>query len=87
MTQQNLIELIKVHFPGISNTMIREHLNTVSKDFCRKTRILKAGFTGTTEQDQRWYALDSKIIEVESVTINTEVILKLVGRPNTEDIT
>lgn len=85
MKQRELIELVKEHFPNASDTIIRLHLNNVYKDFCAKTRILQEDISGSTVIDQRYYDLDSRVIEVEKVTVENEVISKLVGRPATED--
>ena len=85
MKQRELIELVKEHFTNASDTIIRLHLNNVYKDFCANTRILQEDIRGSTVIDQRYYDLDSRVIEVEKVTVENEVISKLVGRPATED--
>lgn len=85
MKQSELIELVKEHFPNASDTIIRLHLNNVYKDFCAKTRILQEDISATTSADQRYYDLNSRILEIEKVTVENEVISKLVGRPTTED--
>lgn len=66
---------------------IRLRLNNALKEFCRKTRILKGAFQFDTVVDQRYYGLDSKIIEVQSVDYDGKDIKRVVGRPDTRDLT
>tara|TARA_B110000444_G_scaffold238872_1_gene252816 strand:+ start:481 stop:768 length:288 start_codon:yes stop_codon:yes gene_type:complete len=95
MTQLQLQELIQVHHPDMTETEIRLRLNNALKEFCRKTRILKGAFQFDTALDAdaadgsylRYYGLDNKIIEVESVDYNSNDIQRLSGRPQKRDLT
>lgn len=87
MTQSQLIELIKQHFPNANDTLIRIHLNNVLDEFCRETRLIEDFKTFTTVDNQRWYDLDAKIVDVKSVSIEDNYIPKLIGKPQTQDIT
>jgi hypothetical protein len=87
MTQEQLIELVKVHHPDMPDTLIRIYLNKALDDFCRKTRILKGHKTMSSVADKRYYDLDSDIIEVIRVDIDNNEIPRLVGKPEFEDVT
>ncbi len=87
MTQRQMIEMVKVHHPTMSETEIRIRLNNAMKDFCVKTKIIKGAFNFNTEVGQRYYGLNDKIIEVNSVDYDGKQIKRLVGRPETRDIT
>ena len=87
MKQQQLIELIVMHHPEMKEGEIRLRLNNALKEFCRKSRILRGAFQFDTIADQRYYGLDSKVIEVESVDYDGDTIDRLVGRPKNRDLT
>lgn len=87
MKQKQLHELIQMHHPEMRESEIRLRLNNALKEFCRKTRILKGAFQFDTVVDQRYYGLDSKIIEVQSVDYDGKDIKRVVGRPDTRDLT
>ena len=87
MKQKQLHELIQMHHPEMREGEIRLRLNNALKEFCRKTRILKGAFQFDTVVDQRYYVLDSKIIEVQSVDYDGKDIKRVVGRPDTRDLT
>ena len=86
MTQQQLQELIRLHHPDMQESEVRIRLNNALKEFCRRTRILKGAFQFTTAVDQRYYGLDTKIIEVLSVDYDGVDIKRLLGRPQTRDL-
>jgi len=87
MTQTQLHELVRLHHPDMTEGEIRIRLNNAMKEFCRKSRILTGTFQVNTVADQRFYALDSQIIEIESVDYDGETIKRLVGRPEVRDLT
>jgi len=87
MTQSQLHELIRLHHPDMTEGEIRIRLNNAMKEFCRKSRFLMGAFQFDTVSEQRYYGLDSKIIEVESVDYDGETIERLVGRPKKRDLT
>jgi hypothetical protein len=87
MTQKQLIESVKMHHPEMSEAEIRIRLNNAMKDFTQKTKIIKGAFQFNTVVDQRYYGLNDKIIEVNSVDYDGKKIERLVGRPEVRDIT
>ena len=86
MTQEQLHEIIKEHHPEMSETEIRLRLNKAMKEFCRKSKILKGVFLFNTTIDKRYYGLDPKIIEVNSVDYNGETIKRLLSKPSKKDL-
>ena len=86
MTQQQLHELIRVHHPDMKEGEIRLRLNNAMKEFCRKSRVLKGAFQFDTVADQRYYGLDSKIIEITSVDHDGKEIKRLIGKPEERDL-
>jgi len=86
MTQQQLHELIRVHHPDMKEGEIRLRLNNAMKEFCRKTRVLKGAFQFDTVLNQRYYGLDSKIIEITSVDYDGKEIKRLIGKPEERDL-
>lgn len=86
MTQQQLHELIRVHHPEMKEGEIRLRLNNAMKEFCRKTRVLKGAFQFDTVLNQRYYGLDSKIIEITSVDYDGKEIKRLIGKPEERDL-
>ena len=87
MTQNQLIELVRKQFPSTPIAEIRIHLNDTLDEFCRRSRILTSAFQFTTVADQRYYDLDSKILEVTSVDFDGYDIPRLTGRPEKRDLT
>jgi|TARA_X000001382_G_scaffold23053_1_gene14034 hypothetical protein len=86
MTQQQLIELVRTHHPEMTEAEVRIRLTSAMKDFCTKTRIIKAAFQFTTVPDQRLYGLNDKVIEIDSVDYDGKTIKRLVGRPEARDV-
>ena len=64
---------------------IRVRLNAAMKDFCTKTKIIKAAFQFSTVENQRLYGLNDKVIEIDSVDYDGKNIKRLVGRPEARD--
>ena len=87
MTQRQLIELVRQHHPEYTEVQIRIMLNKALDEFCRKTRIIDSQDQFTTVKDQRYYSLDSKIIEVKTVDYDGYDIPRLTGRPEKRDLT
>ena len=87
MTQNQLIEIVKKQFPDTPVAEIRIHLNDTLDEFCRRSRILTSAFQFTTVADQRYYALDDKILEVTSVDFDGYDIPRLTGKPEKRDLT
>jgi len=87
MTQKQLIETVKQHHPDMSKVQIRSYLNSALEEFCRKTRILESDLQFTTTEDQRYYTIDDSVLEIKSVDYDGKAIPRLVGRPETRDLT
>jgi|19_taG_2_1085344.scaffolds.fasta_scaffold91850_2 hypothetical protein len=94
MTQEQMIESVQQLFPNLGETQIRIWLNLGLKQFCRKTRILKANFSFNTAANKRYYSLGTDvdstgtIIEVLDVNYDNYQIPRLVGgKPDLEDLT
>ncbi len=95
MTSKQLVELIETHFPNEPKQKIRTILSQVYNDFLYKTRLHTHRITFTTVKDQRNYDLfnainsvdNREISEIEKVTIEGVEISRLVGEPETEDLT
>jgi len=81
-----MLERVMGHHTGTPEALIRIWLNQGLDSFCRQTRILKTVFTFPTVADQRWYALDEKILEVNSVDYKGYTIPRLLGRPELRDL-
>ena len=86
MSQEQLIELVKLHHPDMPDTLIRVYLNKALEDFCRKTRMIKGVKKISSIADQRYYDLASDIIEVTRIDIDGYEIPRLVGKPEFEDV-
>tara|TARA_R100001510_G_C7644084_1_gene201554 strand:- start:50 stop:322 length:273 start_codon:yes stop_codon:yes gene_type:complete len=85
MTQKQLIEIVQIHHPEMSETQIRLYLNQALDEFCRKTEILKTQSTITSTANKRYYDLDSfgkKFIKIERVEFDKNEISQLSGRPD-----
>ena len=79
MTQTQIIELVQQHHPEMGETQIRLYLNRALLEFCRKTRILNGLYTFSTTADQRYYNLDSNILEITQVDYENYPIPRISG--------
>lgn len=86
MKQQQMIELIQMHHPDMGETEARSYLNKALKEFCRETKILSGSSTFSTVVDQRYYSLDSKVLEITRVDVDDYRIDRLVGLPEKSDV-
>jgi hypothetical protein len=93
MTQQELIELVQQHHPGMGIAEIRKALNRAQAQFCAETEILEDTFTDTIVANQRYYKLSQSnsltnhpILEVKRVDISGEPISRFIGTPPTIDV-
>ena len=87
MTQKQMLELVRQHHPDVGETQIRIWLNNASREFCRKTKILKTAYTFTTSLDERWYGLPPYIIDIIDVDFDGFGIPRFIGKPSKRDIT
>jgi hypothetical protein len=86
MTQKQMIELIQTHHPDMGVTEARLYLNKALKEFCRETKILSGSTTFSTVADQRYYDLDSTVLEITRVDVDDYRIDRLVGLPEKSDV-
>lgn len=86
MTQKQMIELIQIHHPDMGETEARLYLNKALKEFCRETKILSGSTTFSTVADQRYYPLDSKVLEITRVDVDDYRVDRLVGLPEKSDV-
>tara|TARA_Y100000401_G_scaffold63952_1_gene50828 strand:+ start:10173 stop:10448 length:276 start_codon:yes stop_codon:yes gene_type:complete len=87
MKTKEMVELVQQHHPHMGEVEIIKLLNRAKDDFCEQTEIVKDSYTSTTEANQRYYTIDSKIIKILSVWLNDVMIPKLVGKPKIDDDT
>ena len=86
MTQAQMIEIIQQHHPDMGETEARLYLNKALKEFCRETKILSGSTTFSTVVDQRYYDLDSTVLEITRVDVDDYRIDRLVGLPEKSDV-
>lgn len=86
MVKQEFIERMQELHANTSVQRIVKALNEAIRDFSVRTRMLTGTFTQNTAADRRYYELDKDIIEIISVDVDDKVALKLIGRPETRDI-
>ena len=87
-----MVELVQQHHPEMGAQEIVQMLNRASDEFCTRTRLLDSATKFDTVADQRYYGLDSQIMEIWSVDYTNddgdlEAIPRLIGRPPIRDIT
>ena len=87
-----MVELVQQHHPEMGAQEIIKMLNRASDEFCTRTRLLDSATKFDTVADQRYYGLDSQIMEIWSVDYTNdnddlEAIPRLIGRPPIRDIT
>ena len=85
MTQKQLIELIQQHHATMGETEIRLALNRAQDDFCAKTELIKETYTQSSVAGQRYYLLDSQILQIQGVDVNDVAIPRLIGKPIIDD--
>ena len=93
MTQQELIELVQQHHPGMGAAEVRKALNRAQSQFCAETQILEDSFTDAIVTNQRYYKFaDSNalanhpILEIRRVDIDGEPIPRFIGTPPSVDV-
>jgi len=92
MKGKEMVELVQQHHPELGAQEIVKMLNRASDEFCTRTRLLDSATKFDTVADQRYYGLDSQIMEIWSVDYTNddgdlEAIPRLIGRPPIRDIT
>ena len=85
-----MVELVQQHHPEMGAQEIVKMLNRASDEFCTRTRLLDSATKFDTVADQRYYGLDSQIMEIWSVDYTNDdgdlAIPRLIGRPPIRDI-
>ena len=71
MTQQQLIEKIRMKFPKRNEGEIRSELNEVQKEFCRETRILEGEFTTfNLDGTSLYYTMGTDVVTIKQVDLD-----------------
>ena len=92
MKAKEMVELVQQHHPDLGAQEIIKMFNRASDEYSARTRLLDSAVQFDTDKDQRYYALDTKILEIWSVDVENddgdqESVPKLVGRPQIRDLT
>mgnify|MGYP003660684141 CR=1 FL=1 len=93
MKLREMIDLVQQHHPGMGHTEIVKILNRAMDDFSHETRIVKDAYDLDLVKDQRYYKLDSDIVEVQSVYYDAgsskgkRIPMLTGGHPVEQDIT
>lgn len=77
MTQQQLIELVTIRFPDISEGIAREYLNGAQDEFAEKTSILRDELTETPANTAAGITLGETTIEIKKVWLDDKPIQHL----------
>ena len=85
MTAKEMIELVRQHHPHMGEKEILGLLNRAKDDFCSKTDLVKDTYTFNTVADQRYYAMDDRILKVKSIWLDSVRIPKMTGKPLIDD--
>ena len=85
MTAKEMIELVQQHHPHIREVELLKLLNRAKDDFCAKTEIVKDTYTFNTVANQRYYAMDDRILKIKSIWLNDVLISKMIGKPIIDD--
>ena len=91
MTLQEIIELAQQHHPEMGHNEIVLEANRALDDFSSQTRMVRGSYTFNTVVDQRYYALDDNILEIEEVAYDSStsagrVIPRMIYKPSEKDI-
>ena len=93
MKLKEMIELVQQHHPNMGHTEIVKLLNRAMDDFSQETRIVKDMYEFDLVKNQRYYKLDSTILEVSEVDYDSgtskgkRIPMLSGGRPVERDIT
>ena len=91
MTLQEIIELVQQHHPEMGHNEIVLEANRAMDDFSSQTKIVDGTFTFDTVVDQRYYALNDNILEIQEVAFDSSTsagrtIPRLIYKPSEKDI-
>ena len=91
MKLRELVESVKEKHPDLGTNQIVKLANRALDDFSSQTRIVRGSYTFNTVVDQRYYALDDNILEIEEVAYDSStsagrVIPRMIYKPSEKDI-
>jgi len=85
MNKIQITEIIKMHHPNLSGRQYEMYIELAADRIAEETDITKKTFTLNSVAGQRWYNLDSTIMEIDKVFFNDVKIPKLIGEPIIDD--
>lgn len=86
LTQEQLIDLVRVHHPNMLEAEARVFLNQALREFTKKTKILRGVFQKPIVNGVRWYQIDDEIVSINAVYFDGKAIDRLISTPDTEDL-
>jgi len=86
LTQEQMIELVRTHHPGMLENEIRVYLNQGLREFTKKTKLLRGVFDQEIANGVRWYTIDDEIISINLVYFDNKRIKRLLSVPDTQDL-
>ena len=86
LTQEQLIDLVRVHHPDMLEAEARVYLNQGLREFTKKTKILRGVFQKSVTSGVRWYQIDDEIVSINKVYFDGKLIDRLISIPDTEDL-
>ena len=85
MNKLQIIEMIKMHHPKASGRQFELYIELAADRIAEQTDITKKTFLINSVAGQRWYDIDSTIMEIDKVFFNDVKIPKLIGEPIIDD--
>jgi hypothetical protein len=86
LTQEQLVDLVRVHHPDMLEAEVRVYLNQALREFTKKTKILRGVFQKTIANGVRWYQVDDEIVSINKVYFDGNLIDRLISTAETEDL-
>lgn len=87
MTRRDYIDYIRQLYPDVSIAEIDKRIKTGMRRFLGEARLYDSSWSVTTVADQRFYGLPDTMVAVERADYDGTVINRLIGAPETTDIT
>ena len=87
MTLREYIDRFREVYPDASITDIKRLINRGKDVFLDESRMYDSSWSVTTVSGQRYYALPAKAIAIETVDYDGTEIARMVGHPDTRDMT
>ena len=86
MTQNEMVEIVKQHHPGMGEVEIRKLLNRAQDDFTYETDILESTFSDTTILNKIYYTVHPDMLKLRRVVINDDAgvakeAIRVIGVP------